>query len=64
MMFCRTCRGENVQPFKSNTFIEEGLKQIKLETVKDHELSNANRAACTIRSNRNKPRQETPAERA
>ena len=68
MMYCKTCREENTQqsksnPPKSNTFIA-GSTNFKLEAVKDHELSKAHRVACTSRSNRMKPRQETPAGKA
>ena len=62
-MFCSVCReeeGGEIGNRKVNAFVR-GTTNLKLETIKDHEMSKSHRAACLKARNRKKPIQETPA---
>ena len=62
-MFCSVCReeeGGEIGNRKVNAFVR-GTTNLKLETIKDHEMSKSHRAACLKARNRKKPIQELPA---
>ena len=64
-LFCSVCREEEDGETgsgsrKVNAFVR-GTTNLKLETIKDHEISKTHRAACLKARNRKKPIQNTPA---